>query len=107
MARPHLRQRRLLSRRTSPRQQSLEIKRDHGCVEALHWSPEPKGWARRAGCFYWRGRTAKGLIFFCEPSALLLLPRYHTVTLFAALDLKKKNILDTPHATWLSADSIP
>lgn len=90
MARPRLRQRRLLSRRTSPRQQSLEIKRDHGCVEALHGARSPKG-ARRAGCFYWRGRTAKGLIFFCEPSALLLLPCYHTVTLFAALDLKKKH----------------
>lgn len=105
MARLRLRQRRLLSRRTSPRQKGLEIKRDHGCVEALH-EPGAQRWARRAGCFYGRGRTAKGLIFFCEPSTLLLLPCYHTVTLFAALDLKK-NIFDTPHATWLSADSIP
>lgn len=51
-------------------------------------------WAHRAGWFfYWRDGTAKGLIFFCEPSTLL--PCYHTVTLFAALDLKK-NIFDTP-----------
>lgn len=43
----------------------------------------------RAGCFYWRDGTAKGLIFFREPSTLL--PCYHTVTLFAAFDLKKKH----------------
>lgn len=43
MARLRLRQPRLLSRRTSPRHRSLELRRDNGCVEALHWSSEPKG----------------------------------------------------------------
>lgn len=90
MARLRLRRPRLPSRRTSPRQRSLKLRRDNGCVEALHWSSEPKGGAHRAGCFfYWRDGTAKGLIFFCEPSALL--PCYHTVTLLAAFDLKKKH----------------
>lgn len=104
MARLRLRRPRLLSRRTSPRQRSLNLRRDNGCVEALHGARSPKG-GHRAGCFfYWRDGTAKGLIFFCEPSALL--PCYHTVTLFAAFDLKKKSFL-THHATWLSADHIP
>lgn len=43
MARPPLRRPRLLSRRTSPRQQSLKLRRDNGCVEALHGARSPKG----------------------------------------------------------------
>lgn len=92
MARLRLRRPRLLSRRTSPRQRSLEKRRDNGCVEASHGTRSPKR-ARRASCFYWRDATAKGLIFSYEPSALQ--PCYHTVTLFATFNLKK-TIFDTP-----------
>lgn len=98
MARPRLRQRRLLSRRTSPRQQSLEIKRDHGCVEALHGARSPKG-GPTGWLLLLEGSNGEGTNFLLRTFGLTtttLLPHCHII---CGLGLEEKTFLThhTPH----------